>query len=260
MIIYPEINPNALTIGSFSIKWYGVCYLIAFLWCYWQAILKKSIDWSKEQIENLLFYIAVGVILGGRIGYVLFYFPSDVIHDPLGLLQFWLPGRSFHGGLLGVLITIVFYAKKYHSSFLTITDFIAPIVPIGIMCGRVGNFINGELWGRVTNVPWAMVFRHVDQHPRHPSQIYELLLEGVLLFFILKMCDNKKQVGYKSAVFLIFYAVFRIFVENYREPDFEQGYILAKMTMGQILSIPMLVIGIILYLKAVYSKNICNNI
>ena len=255
MIIYPEFDPNAITIGSFSIKWYGICYLIAFLWCYWQAILKKSNDWTKEQIEDLLFYIALGVIFGGRIGYILFYYPSDLITDPLSLLQFWLPGRSFHGGLLGVLIAVIFYSKKHHLTFLAVTDFIAPIAPIGIMCGRVGNFINGELWGRVTNMPWGMVFRHVDQYTRHPSQIYELLLEGVVLFFILQICDNKKQEGYKSAVFLAFYAIFRIFVENYREPDFDQGFILTNITMGQILSIPMVIIGIILYLKSI-NKNV----
>ena len=267
MIIYPDIDPNARTIGSFSIKWYGVCYLIAFLWCYWFAILKTSKDWNKEQIEDLLFYVAMGVIFGGRIGYILFYYPADIINDPISLLQFWLPGRSFHGGLLGVLVAIIFYAKKHKKSFFAVTDFIAPIVPIGIGCGRVGNFINGELWGRITDVPWGMVFNHVDLHPRHPSQIYELLLEGVLLFFVLKMCSDKKLAGYKSAMFLIFYAMFRMFAEEYREPDADQGIMLSTITMGHILSMPMLFVGMILYLKSTYfdknlkkNKNLCNNI
>ncbi len=246
MIVCPDIDPNAFSVGSFSVRWYGVCYLIAFLLGYWQAIIKKSNNWNKEQIEDLVFYIAIGVILGGRIGYVLFYSASDIFIEPLTLLQFWLPGRSFHGGLLGVLIAIIVYAKKTNRAFLDITDFIAPIIPIGIFFGRIGNFINGELWGRITNVPWGMVFRHVDEMPRHPSQLYEALLEGVLLFFILKICDNNSKCnvrGFKSGIFLICYAMFRIFVECYREPDLDQGFI-ANMTMGQILSIPMLIVGV----------------
>ena len=262
MIQYPDLNPNAITIGSFSIKWYGVCYLIAFSLCYWQSIIKKPSNWSREQVVDLLFYLSMGVIFGGRLGYILFYCPIDIIDNPLTLLQFWLPGRSFHGGLLGVLIAIIFYAKKNHYSFLEITDFIAPIAPIGIACGRIGNFINGELWGRVTDVSWGMVFAHVDQLPRHPSQIYEFLLEGVMLFLILNI-DNWRSYSNrfyknKSALFLIFYALFRIFVENYREPDFDQGFIV-NMTMGQILSIPMLIAGFGLLLGSVKKQHVLLN-
>lgn len=264
MINYPDIDPNAISFGSFSIKWYGICYFIAFLLCYWQAIIKKpsKLNLNKEQIADLLFYLSMGVIFGGRIGYMLFYALTDVIHNPLSLLQFWLPGRSFHGGLLGVIVAIFMYAKKNRYSFLDITDFIAPIVPIGIACGRIGNFINGELWGRVTDVSWGMVFAHVDNLPRHPSQIYEFLLEGIILYLILNLKLNNQRYfnSYiynvyqnKSALFLIFYGLFRIFVENYREPDFGQDLI-ANMTMGQMLSIPMLVFGFLLLPKTKFSK------
>jgi phosphatidylglycerol---prolipoprotein diacylglyceryl transferase len=253
MIVYPEINPNVFTIGQFSIKWYGVCYLIAFLLSYWQIMINRPKNFTKEQIENLFFYLAIGVIWGGRIGYILFYYHQEIISNPLSLLQFWLPGRSFHGGLLGVLVAVMYYSKKYNQSFFSVTDLIAPVAPIGIMLGRIGNFINGELWGRVTDVPWGMVFRHVDELPRHPSQLYELILEGLLLFVILRLCKYNK-----SAIFLIFYAVFRIVIENYREPDFDQGFIIAHFTMGQILSIPMLIIGLILYFKKCFKK-LCGN-
>lgn len=250
MINYPDLNPNAITLGSFSIKWYGVCYLAAFILCYWRAISKKTPAFNNQQVSDLLFYISMGVIFGGRIGYILFYSPMDLIFNPFSLLQFWQPGRSFHGGLLGVLIAISVYAVKNRRGFLEITDFIAPIVPIGIACGRVGNFINGELWGRFTNVSWGMVFPHVDVLPRHPSQIYEFLLEGLALFLILNINFKNYSVLHgvyknKSALFLIFYALFRIFVENYREPDLGVGLI-ANMTMGQILSIPMFLLGICL--------------
>ncbi len=252
MINYPDINPNAVSLGAFSIKWYGVCYLVAFLLCYWRVIVNKIPNFNNEQISDLLFYLSIGIIFGGRIGYMFFYAPMDIMSNPLTLLQFWQPGRSFHGGLLGVIVAAFIYAKRHNNNFLIIMDCIAPIVPIGLGCGRIGNFINGELWGRVTNVSWGMVFPHVDYFPRHPSQIYEFLLEGLMLFVVLnidnlnfyKNCDRYNYIyKNKSALFLIFYALFRIFVENYREPDFEQGFI-GSMTMGQILSIPMLLLGI----------------
>lgn len=259
-------------IGSFTIKWYGICYLIAFLVSYYLLIIKANkrsynnfndqndCVFNKEQITDLLFYSSIGVIIGGRVGYILIYSPEDLLHNPLTLIQFWLPGRSFHGGLLGVLVAILIYARKYQRNFLEIANFIAPIVPVGIGCGRIGNFINGELYGRVTNVPWGMIFPHVDQFPRHPSQIYEFLLEGVLLFLVLNLsnlcikdgsCNHKwivfvnKLNQNKSGLFLIFYGVIRFFVEYYREPDFNQNFII-HMTMGQILSIPMILAGIVI--------------
>lgn len=265
MIMFPELDPNAFSIGPFSVKWYGVCYLAAFLLCYWLAIVKKPSNWNKEQIEDLLFYIAMGVIFGGRIGYIFLYYPTEIIENPLNILKFWLPGRSFHGGLIGVLIAIIFYARKYKQSFFTVTDFMAPIIPIGIMCGRLGNFINGELFGRITDVPWAMIFEHIDEQPRHPSQLYELFLEGVLLFLVLKKFDKQGEaaLGHNSAIFLIFYSLFRIIVENYREPDIDLGFIMHTLTMGQVLSIPMLLVGLFLYTKSNGSNKkhtICNNI
>lgn len=263
MLIYPQIDPTAFNIGPLSIKWYGICYLVAFLLCYWRVIVSKPDNWTNNQVQDLLFYIVMGVIFGGRIGYILLYYPDHIL--TLDIIKFWVPGRSFHGGLIGVLIAIILYAKKYKQSFIAITDFIAPIVPIGIIFGRLGNFINGELYGRITNMPWGMVFGHVDHFARHPSQLYELLLEGILLFIILNkfVKTNKNIVGYNSAVFLIFYGLFRILVENYREPDFDLGFIVHIFTMGQILSIPMLVVGLCWYLKINYiqKKNkICSNI
>lgn len=265
MLQYPQIDPTAFSVGPLSIKWYGVCYLVAFLLCYWRVIISKPNNWNRNQVEDLLFYIVMGVIFGGRIGYILLYYPDSIVTNPLDIIKFWLPGRSFHGGLIGVLIAIILYAKKYRQSFVVVTDFIAPIVPIGIIFGRLGNFINGELYGRVTNMPWGMVFGHVDRAARHPSQLYELLLEGVLLFIILNkfVRKNKNITGHNSAVFLIFYGLFRILVENYREPDFGLGFILHSFTMGQILSIPMLVAGLYWYLKINYRQKkdkICSNI
>lgn len=268
MLKYPNIDPTAFNIGPFSIKWYGICYLIAFLLCYWLALVKKPDNYTKTQVEDLLFYIVMGVIFGGRVGYILLYYPDYIFTNPIDVIKFWLPGRSFHGGLVGVLIAIKLYIRKYQQPFLAITDFIAPIVPIGILFGRLGNFINGELYGRVTNVPWGMVFEHIDHMPRHPSQLYELLLEGVLLFIILNkfIKTNKNIVGYNSAVFLIFYGLFRILVENYREPDLDLGFIAHHFTMGQILSIPMLVAGLYWYVRINYTQKnmkkdkVCNNI
>jgi phosphatidylglycerol:prolipoprotein diacylglycerol transferase len=253
MIIYPDLDPNAIVLGGFSIKWYGICHFVAFILCYWRLIAKKTAAWTNEQVTDLAFYLVVGMIFGGRIGYLLFYSPQDITLNPVNLFQFWLPGRSFHGGLLGVLLAILVYSYNSRRAFLDVTDFIAPVIPIGIALGRIGNFINGELWGRVTDVPWAMVFPHVDQLPRHPSQIYEFLLEGVALFLILNinfkssntvnnsLCNNICK--NKSGLFLVFYAIVRIFVENYREPDF-QGIFSNYLTMGQLLSIPMLVVGL----------------
>lgn len=260
MINYPNINPDFINICGITIKWYGVCHVIAFLLFYWRATVTKPIDFTKDQLADLLFYVCLGVLFGGRIGYIVFYMSSEVFSDPLTMLKFWLPGRSFHGGLLGVIIAMYCYHKLKKQNFWKIADFIAPIIPLGIAFGRIGNFINGELWGRVTTVSWGMIFPYVDDLPRHPSQIYEFLLEGVLLFIILNFIFNlkifnknyyfssrlnkifKNLFKNKSAWFLIFYAIFRILVENYREPDIELGLI-KGLTMGQILSIPMLLIG-----------------
>jgi len=246
MITYPQIDPILFSLGPFSIRWYGVMYLIGFLGCY--LLCKKRLvlypRLNEQALGDLLFYVALGVILGGRLGYLL-YEPSMLLHEPLSLLQFWQPGRSFHGGLLGTLFAVYWFARKTGHRFYEITDFIAPTIPWAIGFGRLGNFINGELWGRVTDLPWGMVFPHAGPLPRHPSQLYEVLLEGVLLFIWLRAYGKKKRpAGALSGMFLIGYGILRIFVECFREPDIQLGFLFEKITMGQLLSLPMIFFGI----------------
>jgi len=273
MLIYPDIDPVAFEIGPLKIYWYGISYLCGFLGAYWLILYRaqasqskasaressvataiiehSSATWSKPQVLDLLFYIALGVIFGGRLGYVLIYEPSQFLHEPLTALAFWVRGRSFHGGLLGVLVAMWIFCRLHKRKFLEVTDFIAPVVPIGLGFGRLGNFINGELWGRVTDVPWGMVFPHAGYYPRHPSQLYEFALEGVLLWIILNIYAAKPRVtGAVSGMFLLCYGIFRFLVEYVREPDFGQGFIILDwFTMGQLLSIPMIIIGAFFLLR-----------
>ncbi len=251
MLIYPEINPVAIAIGPIKIHWYGIMYLLGFLGGWTLATYRSkraNSGWHKTQIDDLLFYIVLGIILGGRIGYMLFYHPTILLENPLKLLMIWQGGMSFHGGLIGVLIAMALYAKKINKTFFMVTDFIAPFVPIGLFTGRIGNFINGELWGHPTDLPWAMVFPHVDNLPRHPSQLYEALLEGLVLFIILWIYSRKPRPRMAvSGLFLLGYGCFRFAVEWARQPDSHLGYLAFNwLTMGQALSLPMIVIGIIL--------------
>jgi phosphatidylglycerol:prolipoprotein diacylglycerol transferase len=254
MLTYPNINPVALQIGPLAIYWYGIMYVVGFLGVFWSCYVRRLTDWNKDQIMDLLFYGAVGVVFGGTWGYLFFYQSQEILIDPLKLFRFWEPGRSFHGGLLGVLFAIFIFCKVYKRSFLAVTDFIAPAIPIGIMAGRIGNFINGELWGRVTNMPWGIVFPHAGVLPRHPSQLYEFGLEGLGLFFILNIYVRKPRArGSVSGLFLVFYGIFRFFVEFFRAPDLNQGFVvLGWVTKGQMLSFPMIIIGFFLLL---YSKH-----
>jgi phosphatidylglycerol:prolipoprotein diacylglycerol transferase len=227
-------------------------YLLAFLLGWGLLILranKPEKKWSNEDIGDLVFYVALGVVVGGRLGYVLFYQPEQFLHNPLDVFKIWQGGMSFHGGLIGVLIAIYLFGKKFHRSFLEVLDFVAPVVPLGIACGRMGNFINGELWGCPTDMPWGMVFPKIDQLPRHPSQLYEFLLEGVLLFILLWWYSSKpRRPGNVAAVFAMLYATFRFFVEFFREPDAFLGYIaFGWLTMGQLLSIPLFLAGAIYF-------------
>lgn len=252
MINYPEINPIAFSIGSLSIHWYGLMYLFGFVggFFYLKHIGKQSKPkWDTEQIYDLVFYIAIGVILGGKLGYVLFYQPDLILENPFELIKFWERGRSFHGGLIGVIIALYLYSKRHYRPFLEICDFTVRAVPIGLGLGRLGNFINGELWGRVTDMPWGMVVPMTGSLPRHPSQLYQFLLEGVLLFIMLHLYSKKRRrLGQISAMFLILYSLFRIIAEFYREPDWFLGFIFKDIiTMGQALSIPMLLLGIWLF-------------
>lgn len=203
-------------------------------------------DWTTQQISDLIFYAALGVILGGRIGYMVFYNTHELILHPWILIKIWEGGMSFHGGLLGVILAMWLFSHHFKKTFLNVSDFVSPLVPLGLAAGRIGNFINGELWGRVTDVPWAMIYPHVDDQPRHPSQIYEFGLEGIVLFFVVWFYAAKpRPEGRVSALFLITYSLCRLIAECFRQPDVQMGYIaFGWLTMGQLLSIPMLLLGI----------------
>jgi phosphatidylglycerol:prolipoprotein diacylglycerol transferase len=252
MLHYPQINPIALQIGFIKIHWYGLMYLIGIV-IGWLLLLHRSrkraeLGWNSEQVGDVVFYAALGVILGGRIGYMLFYDFFNFIHNPLILFQIWDGGMSFHGGLLGVMVSIWIFSRKTHRHFFDVMDFILPVVPIGLAAGRIGNFINGELWGRVTNVPWAMVFPNGGPYPRHPSQLYEFLLEGVGLFILLWWFSSKPRPRYAvSGLFLIGYGCARFFCELFRQPDVQLGFLAFNwLTMGQLLSLPMIIAGVII--------------
>lgn len=254
MLIHPQFNPIAISFGSLQIHWYGLMYLIAFLLFIFLG--KKQISsrpWLKIDniiLDDVFFFGALGVVFGGRLGYVLFYQPVYFLNNPAEIFAIWHGGMSFHGGFLGVLIGLFWISKKYKISWLSLTDFVAPLVPLGLFFGRIGNFINQELWGRTTDVPWAMVFPLIDSIPRHPSQIYEALMEGLILFIILWFFSKKpRPLGQLSALFLIFYGLFRFLIEYTREPDEFLGLLLLNLSMGQLLSLPMVFAGIFLLRK-----------
>ena len=255
MLTYPHINPIALAIGPLKIHWYGLMYAIGFLgaWCLGtRRANKPNSGWTPDQISDLIFYAALGVIVGGRTGYILFYAWPDFIAEPLLLFKIWQGGMSFHGGLIGVIIALWLYARKLNKTFFELADFTAPLVPIGLAAGRIGNFINGELWGRVTDMPWAMIFPNGGLLPRHPSQLYEFLFEGVILFIILwRYSSRPRPRTAVSGLFLICYGSFRFALEFFRQPDVQLGFIAFDwLTMGQLLSMPMILLGIFLIKKA----------
>jgi phosphatidylglycerol---prolipoprotein diacylglyceryl transferase len=251
MLIHPQFDPVALQLGPLAIHWYGLMYLagfMAFLWLGRKRIATlNNPQINAKLLDDLLFYGVLGVILGGRLGYVLFYKAGYYSAHPLEVFAVWQGGMSFHGGFLGVLIAMAWFAHKHQLRWLQLTDFIAPLVPPGLAFGRLGNFINGELWGRPTDVPWAMVFPKVDNLPRHPSELYEFALEGVLLFTLLWLYARKpRPVGAISGLFLIGYGSFRFLVEFTREPDDFLGLLSLGMSMGQWLSLPMVIAGVVL--------------
>jgi len=265
MLVHPQFDPVALhlgpfdigglTLGPFAIRWYGLMYLVGFV--LFVVLGRKRArqmlltGWHPRDIDDMLFYGVLGVILGGRLGYVLFYKPLYYLVHPLEIFQVWQGGMSFHGGFLGVLIGLAFYARKRGRRWLDVTDFVAPLCPLGLAAGRLGNFINGELVGRVTSGPWAMVFPQVDNLPRHPSQLYELALEGVLLFVILWWYASRhRPMGAVSGLFLLGYGTMRFIAEFAREPDNFLGYLAGGFTMGQWLSLPMIVAGFLMMIWA----------
>jgi len=252
-MIHPNFDPVAINIGPLSIHWYGLMYLLGFI-----AVLllgnyragKPDSGWTKAQVSDLLFYGAIGVIIGGRLGYVMFFKLGYYLAHPLEVFYIWTGGMSFHGGLLGVLGAMWLFARNNNKQFLVVGDFVAPLCAVGLGAGRVGNFINQELWGRITDVPWAVVFQNAGPEPRHPSQLYEAFLEGFVLFAIIWIYSSKpRSLGAVSGLFLICYGLFRLSVEFVREPDSHLGFIaLNWMTMGQMLSIPLVLIGAWLWL------------
>ncbi|GKW51844.1 MULTISPECIES: prolipoprotein diacylglyceryl transferase [Pseudoalteromonas] len=254
---FPDIDPVIFSVGPLSVRWYGLMYLIGFALAMWLAnrqAEKPNSGWTKEQVSDLLFYGMLGVILGGRIGYVLFYQFSYFIENPLYLFRIDQGGMSFHGGTLGVITAIAIFAWTRKKSLFEVGDFVVPLVPLGLLAGRIGNFINGELWGRVTDVPWAFIFPSGGPEPRHPSQLYEAFLEGLVLFLILQWFIKKpRPAGSVAGVFLLGYGVFRFIVEYFREPDAHLGLFAGFISMGQILSLPMVIGGLGLLIWA-YKK------
>ena len=250
MLIHPNFDPVAFSLGPLKVRWYGLMYLCGFVagWGLGRyRAARPGSGWTGQQVDDLIFYAALGVILGGRGGYILFYHFGAFLADPLLLLKIWEGGMSFHGGLLGVLLAMALYARKLGKGFFEVTDFIAPLVPPGLFFGRIGNFINGELWGRVSDVPWAMVFHTLGagNQPRHPSPLYEAALEGVALFVILWLYSAKPRPTMAvSGLFLLCYGGFRFVVEFFRQPDAHLGFVAFDwLSMGQLLSLPMLIAG-----------------
>lgn len=258
MLTYPNIDPVALQIGTFSIHWYGITYLVGFASAWLLARYRANqpgSGWSNGQVADLIFYCAIGVMVGGRLGYMLFYDMAALIENPVNLFKVWQGGMSFHGGLLGVVVSVWLFSRHTKKAYFVVGDFIAPLVPIGLGAGRIGNFINGELWGRVTDVPWGMVFPSGGPYPRHPSMLYEFLLEGVVMFLILWIYSAKPRPTMSvSGLFLACYGVFRLSIEFFRQPDPHLGFIAFNwLTMGQLLSVPMVVVGLMFIVRA-YAK------
>ena len=258
-LIFPQISPNLIAIGPIVIRWYALAY-IAGLVLGWQVLRRMVLAAppvaTRDQADDYLTWATLGVVLGGRLGYVFFYQPSRFLAEPLQAFAVWQGGMSFHGGLLGVVIATIWFCHKNKISVLGFGDRVAVGVPIGLFFGRIANFINGELWGRPTqaDIPWRMIFPHVDMQPRHPSQLYQALLEGALLFAIMWFLSRRESLrartGFLTGVFAAGYAIARIVGEFFRQPDAFLGFLYAGATMGQLLSLPMLAIGLYLILRA----------
>jgi phosphatidylglycerol---prolipoprotein diacylglyceryl transferase len=256
MLAYPQIDPVAIALGPVKVHWYGLAYLAGLAFAWWLAARRSRLPGAavkREQVDDLIFFGALGVVLGGRVGYALFYGGDKLAEDPTWLLRVWQGGMSFHGGMLGVMIAMYLFARRRQIGFGALLDFVAPLVPVGLALGRLGNFIGQELWGRPTNVPWAMIFpRDPLQLPRHPSQLYQFALEGLLLFFILLWFSSRPRPTWAvSGVFSLGYGCLRFVAEFFREPDQHIGFeALGWVTRGQLLCLPMIALGIYLLIKA----------
>lgn len=254
VLTHPNFDPIAFSIGPLAVRWYGLMYLVGFIAFLVLGKMRARDSWrgmSKSDVDDLLFYGVIGVILGGRLGYALFYKPMHYLDNPLEILMIWKGGMASHGGIVGVAIAMWLFARARGKSFLTVADFVMPLVPLGLAAGRFGNFINGELWGRVADPaawPWAMVFPNArDGLPRHPSQLYQFALEGLALFVLLWLVSGKqRRPGVIGAWFLVGYGVFRFIAEFAREPDEFLGLLAFKLSMGQWLSLPMIALGLAL--------------
>ncbi|QLB41924.1 prolipoprotein diacylglyceryl transferase [Mannheimia pernigra] len=257
-IQFPQINPIVFEIGPIALRWYGLMYLAGFAFAYWLGMRRAKNSngvWTTEQVDSLIYTGFWGVVLGGRIGDVFFYNFDRFLQEPLYLFRIWEGGMSFHGGLIGVIIAMVWVSYRQNRSFWQTADFIAPLVPFGLGMGRIGNFINDELWGRVTDVPWAVLFPSGGYLPRHPSQLYEAFLEGVILLLILNGFIKKpRPTGSVAGLFLIGYGTFRFIVEYFREIDHNVNTTADLITRGQLLSLPMIIVGTLIMLWA-YQAN-----
>jgi phosphatidylglycerol:prolipoprotein diacylglycerol transferase len=256
MLIHPQFDPIALQVGPLAVRWYGLMYLAGFMAFLWlgkrRAAAQPWHGMNAQDVDDLLFYGVLGVVLGGRLGQVVFYEPAYYLAHPLEILAVWKGGMAFHGGMLGVFVAMALWARKSGKTFFQVTDFIAPLVPLGLMAGRIGNFINGELWGRAADpaLPWSMIFPHVDSLPRHPSPLYQAAGEGLLLFVILWLFSARQRaVGAVSGMFMIGYGTLRFAAEYFREPDHGIFGVSYVVSMGQWLSLPMVLFGLWLLLK-----------
>ncbi|NHN87891.1 prolipoprotein diacylglyceryl transferase [Acetobacter conturbans] len=259
VLMFPQFDPVLIHLGPLAIRWYALAYIAGIV--IGIQLLKKLVRWTPrvatvEQADDFLVWVTLGVVFGGRLGYVLFYQPESFLAHPLQIFAVWQGGMSFHGGAIGVILAMILFARRYHLSFLAFSDRVTTLVPIGLGFGRIANFINGELWGRYADpsLPWAMVFPGTDGYPRHPSQIYEALTEGLLLFLVMLMAARnhglRERPGFLAGLFLAGYGCARIFCEFFREPDAFLGYFSFGITMGQILSIPMILAGVALMIHA----------
>ena len=263
MFVHPQFDPVAVSLGPLSVRWYGLMYLIGFAAAWLLGRYRASrpgSGWTPLQVDDLVTYMVLGVVVGGRLGYMLFYDLPAFLANPLTLVQVWQGGMSFHGGFLGVLAVVWFFGRKTGKGFWGVADFTAPLAPFGLFAGRIGNFINGELWGKATDLPWGVVFPdpRAGGVPRHPSQLYEALLEGAALFLIVWFYSGKKRPsGAVSGVFCVCYGLFRFAVEFVRLPDPQLGYLaFGWLTMGQILSLPVIVFGLWLLTRRVPDQHV----